>query len=709
MGKLFRVQPTMAAVLLVLSSWQVNSAETESVSDNKANALPEITVQATQSNDIKYQPITNTTAAKIKAPLRDIPQSIDVVPAALIKDQGAQSLQDVLKNVPGVSFNLGDGQRDQFVIRGFDAIGDLFVDGIRDDALYYRDLSNVEQIEVLKGPASVLYGRGSSGGIINRITKKPGKAIKEVAITAGVYDKKRATVDYGDNIGESASFRLVGAVEDSGSFRDQGYLERESFAPSIAFNLSEKTKLLVQLEKLYDSRVTDFGIPAFRGKPVNVKRDTYYGSRNARDDDYTDSDVTSGRITLEHAFNDQFTLRNVFGAYHYELDRNNTLVASVNETQKTASLTHNQVYRQDDGWFNQLELIQKLELGGMQHQVLYGVEVGRQVKEFKRFGWSTSTRTVSLFNPVLPSLSDYGTRNPNPNLNNVTTLEVASLYVQDMINLSQNWKALLGARHDRFEQHVQDRRSAIDPSRTDSEWSPRAGLVYQPNDFQSYYASFSRSFQPSGETLSFSKEQSELAPEETDNIEVGTKFDFFDGKLSTTAAVFNLERKNIKGTNPVNNTLIAVGTQRTKGVELTMTGEIAENWQIFAGYAHLDAEITKSVARQNGVNLEGNHAALTPQNSANIWLMHNLGGGFSIGGGMNYVGNRYTSADNLVTLESYITADAVAMYQSKEYDIALNLRNLTDKEYFISGHGTSNNLNAPGAPRTAELTLTMKF
>jgi catecholate siderophore receptor len=709
MNYIFRIQPTIAAVMLALSSWQVSAAETESVSDSNAKTLPEITVKASQEGDIKYQPTTNTTAAKIKASIRDIPQSIDVVPAAIIKDQGAQSLQDVLKNVPGVSFNLGDGQRDQFVIRGFDAIGDLFVDGIRDDALYYRDLSNVEQIEVLKGPASVLYGRGSSGGIINRITKKPGKEIREVAITVGAYDKKRAVVDYGDKISESASFRLVGAVEDSGSFRKQGYIERESFAPSIAFNFSEKTKMLLQLEKLRDSRVTDFGIPAFKGKPVNVKRDTYYGSRNARDDDYTDSDVTSGRATLEHQFNDNLTLRNVFGAYNYELDRNNTLVASVNETQKTASLTHNQVYRQDDGWFNQLELIQKLELAGMQHQVLYGVEIGRQVKEFKRFGWSTSTRTVSLFNPVLPTLSDYGTRNPNPNLNNVTTLEVTSVYLQDMINLSKNWKALVGARHDRFEQHVQDRRSATDPSRTDSEWSPRAGLVYQPNDFQSYYASISRSFQPSGETLNFSKEQSDLAPEETNNIEVGTKIDFFNGKLSTTAAIFNLERKNIKGTNPVNNTLIGVGTQRTKGVELTVTGELAENWQIYAGYANLDAEITKSVARQNGVNLEGNRAALTPQNSANIWLMHKLGGGFSVGGGMNYVGNRYTSPDNLVTLESYITADAVAMYQSKEYDVAFNLRNITDKEYIISGHGTSNNLNAPGAPRSAELTLTMRF
>lgn len=704
------LRPHVAALLFALSSWPAYSAETQSSANAGGEAtLPEVSVQETQEVDTGYQPLVNTTAAKIEAPLRDIPQSIDVVPAELIKDQAAHSLQDVLKNVPGVSFNLGDGQRDQFVIRGFDAIGDLFVDGIRDDALYYRDLSNIERVEVLKGPASVLYGRGSSGGIINRITKKPGEKVREVTLTAGAYEQKRAAIDFGDKLGDVAAFRITGAVEDSGSFRDQGFLERENFAPSLALQLGEDTKLLLQVEKLHDRRITDFGIPAYKGKPVNVDIDTYYGSRNAKDDDYTDSDVLSGRATLEHKFNDSLTLRNVFGTYNYELDRNNTLVQSVNEAAKTAALTHNQVSRQDDGWFNQLELLQKLELAGMQHQLLYGVEVGRQYKDMKRWGWSVGTRTVSLFNPVLPSLSQFGTRGAKPNLNNLTTLEVTSGYVQDMVTLSEHWKALVGTRHDKFEQKVEDRLSAIDPERTDSEWSPRAGLVFQPNDWQSYYISYSRSFQPSGETLNFSQAQSEMAPEETANIEIGTKMDFFGGRLSTTASVFHLERENIKGVNPVTNTLVAVGTQRTRGVELTMAGEIAPNWQISAGYAHLDARITESVAKQNGVELEGNRAALTPQNSANVWLMHNLGGGFSVGGGLNYVGDRYTSPDNLVTLDSYLTADAMAMYQSKRYDVALNLKNITDKEYFISGHGTSNNLNAPGAPRTAEVTVTLRF
>lgn len=704
------MRPHVAALLLTLSSWPAHSAETQSSANTGGVVtLPAVVVQGGQDVDPGYQPLINTTAAKITAPLRDIPQSIDVVPGELIKDQAAHSLQDVLKNVPGVSFNLGDGQRDQFVIRGFDAIGDLFVDGIRDDALYYRDLSNIERVEVLKGPASVLYGRGSSGGLINRITKKPGESVRELTLTGGTYGQKRTAIDFGEKLGDAASFRITGAVEDSGSFRDQGFLKRESLAPSLALKLAEETKLLLQVEKLHDRRVTDFGLPAYQGKPVNVSINTYYGSRNAKDDDYTDSDVLSGRASLEHKINDRLTVRNVFGTYNYTLDRNNTLVQSVNEAAKTAALTHNQVSRQDDGWFNQLELLQKLEFAGTKHQLLYGVEVGRQYKEMKRWGWSVGTATVSLFDPVLPSLSQFGTRSANPNLNNLTTLKVTSGYVQDMVTLSERWKVLVGTRYDRFEQKVEDRLSAVNPERTDSAWSPRAGVVFQPNLWQAYYLSYSHSFQPSGETLNFSQAQSEMAPEETANMEVGTKMDFLGGRLSTTASAFNLQRKNIKGVNPATNTLLAVGTQRTRGIELTMAGEIARNWQVFAGYAYLDARITESVARQNGVNLEGNRAALTPQNSANVWLMHNLGAGFSVGGGLNYVGDRYTSPDNLVTLDSYVTADAMATYRNKQYDVAFNLKNITDKKYFASGHGTSNNLNAPGAPRTAEVTVTLKF
>ena len=248
-----------------------------------SQSLPPVTVKS--STDTGYSPATSSTATKGSAPLRDIPQSVNVIPQQLIKDQAARSMEDALKNVPGVGLSHGDGQRDQVVIRGFSAIADQFVDGLRDDALYFRDLSNIERIEVLKGPSAVLYGRGSSGGLINRVTKKPifGETRGDVTLNLGSYSLKRISTDINLPLGEAAAFRLNVAKEDSGSYRDQQFIDRYSIAPSVALNISADTQLLLQYTNAKDQRVTDFGIPALNGKPVDVPASTYYGSSRARE------------------------------------------------------------------------------------------------------------------------------------------------------------------------------------------------------------------------------------------------------------------------------------------------------------------------------------------------------------------------------------------------------------------------------------------
>lgn len=666
-----------------------------------------VTAQA-EAEPATYQAEIATTATKIKAPLRDVPQTVNVVTQSLIEDQAAHSLQDTLKNVPGVSFNNGDGQRDQFIIRGFSALGDMFLDGIRDDALYFRDLSNVERVEVVKGPAAVLYGRGSSGGVINRISKKPGQSVREIELTAGSFDQKRAGFDIGDKLSDTASFRVTGAAEDSGSFRNQGFLERESIAPSLALQLGQDTKLLLQAEHLSDRRVTDMGIPSINGRPADVPVETYYGSSDARQDDYSHSTVTSGRVTLDHKINADLSLHNLFGTYRYDLDRHNTNPGAVTGSGASAkvSLNRGDVRRQDDGWFNQLELTQNAHTGSIKHQVLYGVEVGEQKKDLINRS-RTGAATVSLYNPVLvrPNF------NTTLNADSLSTMKVNSLYVQDLLTFSPQWKALLGLRYDEFDQSVQDRRAG-QPSlrRVDREWSPRAGLVFQPADWQSYYLSYSNSFQPSGETLAFAANIADIAPEQTRNIEVGTKLDLLGGRASFTAAVFELNRTNVKNVDPDTKKVQPVGEQRTRGLELTLAGEIAKGWQASVGYAYLDAVITKSIARSAAnIPLQGKRAALTPKHSGNLWVMHDLGNNFSLGGGLNYASNRYVGTDNTVSLGSYVTYDAAALYKAKTYDVALNLKNLTDKRYFISGHDSSTMLNVPGAPRSAEVTVRYRF
>jgi catecholate siderophore receptor len=677
------------------------------VGDAAESAMSIVTVTGTAEAD-GYNAVKSSSATKTDAPLRDIPQTVNVVPQALLRDQGARSLQDALKNVPGIGMSTGDGQRDQVTIRGFSAIADQFIDGMRDDALYFRDLSNIEQLEVVKGPAAVLHGRGSSGGLINRVTKKPGIDISEVTLQAGSWQQKRGEFDLGRNLNDSGvAFRVTGAVEDADSYRDQQFLERQALAPSVQFKLGAATTLLVQAEYLHDKRVTDFGIPSYQARAVDVAPGTYYGAANAKANDFSESRVKALGFVLEHSINDQLKLRNAFRYFDDTLNRNNTLVASVNETAKTASLTRGNVQRDEDGYFNQTELVQKATLGGMQHQLLYGVEIGKQNKD-QLVRSQANFATVSLFDPVAPVVPF--TAGGAPTANSLSVYNVRSVYLQDQLNLSEHWKALAGVRYDHFEQQTHDRRpNQPNLSRTDGNWSPRAGLVYQPDDKQSYYASFSKSYQPSGETFALAANNTDLAPEATENKELGAKLDLLGGRASITASVFRLQRDHIKATDPVTSKVIPMGTQRTDGVELTFAGNLGQGWQVSSGYSLLDAKMIASIAKDDGQPVQGKRPTLTPRHSANLWFTKAFDSRFGAGAGVNYVGARFANPGNTVTLTGYATVDAMAYYRAKALEVQLNLMNLLDRDYIVAGHGSSKNLNLPGAPRSAQLTVRYRF
>lgn len=670
-------------------------------------------VRVSESNETAtsaYQAKTATTATKINAPLKDVPQTVDVISEQLLRDRAAGSMQDALRTVPGVGLSTGDGQRDQVTIRGFTAISDQFIDGVRDDALYFRDLSNVERIEVIKGPASVLYGRGSSGGMINRITKKPGESLSEITVQAGSFNQRRMEGDVARVLNDGAlSYRITGAVEKADSYRNQQFVDRQALAPSLLMKLSSDTEFLLQTEYLADRRVTDFGIPAYRGTPVDVDASRYYGAANAQDADYNQSEVKALSGKLTHRFDDTWSFQNSFRGYYYKLDRNNTLVSSVNETAKTASLNHTNMRREENGAFNQSELIQKTRIWNMDHQLLYGLEVGRQNKDqFVRA--RNGFATVRLFDPVLPSISR-DMAGSTVTTNNTGIMTVASVYVQDMATLSATWKALVGLRHDTFTQQTRQR-MAGQPNleRTDKALSPRAGLVWQPTDVQSYYASYSRSFQPSGEQFALAANNADMAPEETTNHEVGSKFDLLGGKMSVGTSLFHLVRTNIKVTNPANTAqLLPVGTQRTNGFELSAQGKLPYDLELSSGWAWLDGRMTDSIALDAGQQVKGKRPTLTPNHMANLWLTKNLGNGFGAGGGVNYVGSRFANPGNTVTLEAYTTVDLMGYYRMKGYEVQLNLNNVFNRKYIVAGHGSNANLNLPGAPRNATVTFRYAF
>ncbi|VXB00776.1 TonB-dependent siderophore receptor [Pseudomonas sp. 8AS] len=679
-----------------------------------AATLPATTIQGDYAQQ-SYQATESKGALKIDAPLRDIPQTVNVVPESVIKDQGAQSMEDVLKNVPGIGLSNGDGQRDQVTIRGFSAIGDIFVDGFRDDALYFRDLSNIERVEVIKGPAAVLYGRGSSGGLINNVSKKPNFAPQqEVGVSFDSEGQRRSQFDAGwaDQQQGDKALRITGALEDSDTFRDDGYTERKAIAPSAYFRLSDDLELNLGATYLYDQRLIDFGIPARDGRPVDVDRDKRFGSGDP-DQDYARSEVFTLTAGFDYQIGDGLSLSNNTRYYHYDLDRNNTLADSGAKRFVTApngellvKLNRGNVARDEYGVFNQTELKQQVQLAGLQHSLLYGVELGHQDKHQRVFSQSNVAQ-VPVYRDALVVVPEHASTLTAKGTN---FQETAGFYVQDLIELNAQWKALLGVRYDIFGQEYDDERAAnVDLDRTDKTWSPRAGLVYQPDQVQSYYVSVSRGYQPSGEVFAVSAANADLEPEETTNYELGSKWELFDGRLSLTAAVFRLERTNMKTADPANPALLVLaGEQRTDGFEATFSGELTDKWQVYGGYAYLDAEITKSNSKTNGVANEGQTPTLTPRNSANLWLVRQLAPRWRLGMGANYVDERYTALDNVTVMPGYTTFDAALLYNEPSWDAALRLNNLTNKDYYASAHG-SVDLITPGAPRTLELSANYRF
>lgn len=674
--------------------------------------LPEVVITGKTASAGKYEATDSSTATKIAVPLRDVPQAVNVVPKAVMRDQNALSVQDVLQNAPGLSFSVGDGQRDQVTIRGFSAISDQFIDGVRDDALYFRDLSNIERIEVLKGPASVLYGRGSAGGLINRVSKKPAaEPVNEVGATMGSTGQKRGEFDIGTASADKAVlFRLTGAQEDSTSFRDQYFLERQVIAPSVTFKLRPQTTLTLQADYLKDKRLADQGVPSFRGRPVDVPIETYFGAANGRDRAFVQSEVSSSAVTLDHVFNENLKLHSVLRGYDYSLDRNYTTIAKVTESaDPTVTISQTRRLRDEKGYHLQNELSQKVQWGGMRHQILYGVELGRQNKS-EQLSSRNNVATYKLFNPVLATLSPLPA-NTVPSADNQNRVNIAALYLQDLVTLSPQWKLLGGLRYDQLKQTRDDRTARnVDLQRTDNTVSPRLGAVYQPTEEVSLYASYSRSFQPIADSFSFRANSDQLKPTQTVNREIGAKLDV-GAKASLTAALFDMTQTNIQVADPANpNFSIPVGKQRTRGLELTFAGEIAPRWEMIGGYSYMKGTITESTERTSaGTPFQGNTAALTPRHGLNLWIKRKFDNRVYVAAGGRAESARYASPDNLTVLPRYGVVNLGAGYEEQKFDVAVTLKNLLNRKYFIAAHGGANDYNMPGEPRSVLVSARYRF
>ncbi len=648
---------------------------------------------------------TVSTATRLPASPLDIPQTIDSVGAPLLRDQAVRSMQEALSNVPGVSPNLGEGRRDQFLIRGFSAQSDTLIDGVRDDALYYRDVSTLERVEVLKGPASALFGRGSSGGVINRVSKRArlDRSIGDVSVMLGGFDTRRLTFDVGRPLASArAAYRVAGAWEDSGSFRDYGSLSRIALAPSLSATLGTSTTVSVVADLLHDSRTPDRGIPSLDGRPAPVPISQYYGSPAT---DFITTNVAGATIAAEHQFGSGWLGRAVGRVASYATTWDNTQPLSTRLTADQIFVKRGQ-YNADQNQVNlfvQAEASRQITTLGLAHVVLIGTELGRQTREVLRFNGAAPD--VTLFSPVLSPVI-YSTV---PASNTRFRGNVGAVYVQDQLAFGAHWKALLGLRGDRYAQALDDRSPKhANIARTDATLSPRAGLVYQPTSAVSLYGSVSRSFQPSGEGLSLAVNAAELGPEQTRNLEAGVKVEPFGGRLIATAAVFRLDRTNIKTTDPLDITrLVLVGRQRTDGMEAAVEGAVTRRWKLHAGYAWFDATIVRSNSVLSGVKIEGNMAGLVPRHSGTMWTTVDATSHLTVGGGVTAAGRRFTSNDDLVALPAFARTDAMVRYRIGAYELAVNVRNVFDERYYETAGGDFQIF--PGAPRQAVATVRYVF
>lgn len=652
-----------------------------------------------------YRATRSATFTKTDTPLKEVPASITVVPESLIDDQAMRGIADVLRYVPGTTAAQGEGNRDQIVIRGNNTTADFFVDGIRDDAQIFRDLYNLERVEVLKGPGGMAFGRGGAGGVINRVTKRPVFGhVGEAALTAGSWDQLRGTIDVGDTLGEAAAWRLNAMAERADSFRDGVDQKRYAFNPTVTLMPSSATSLTLGYERLYDSRTADRGVPSINGRPFDDSASRFFGNA---DQSRSRAMVDGLSAVLDHDLGGA-QLKNGFRITQYDKFYQNVFAGSAIDGAGNLRISAYNSANLRTNVFNQTDLTTKFDTGGLKHTLLAGVELGYQDSDNERRSgvFAPGSNIVSASNPFTtaagfsPSATD---------ADNTVSSETVAVYLQDQIAFDAHWKLLAGLRYDHFKVELDDKRAvgANDLSRTDNEFSPRLGLIWTPTPAQTYYASYSYAFLPSGEQLSLAANTEDLKPESAINYELGARWDLAPA-LTLSAALFRLEREDMKTadpTDPASGRLVQTGEQRTEGVELGLQGELTPWWTVFAGYARLDAEITETTSSAP----KGRKVGLVPEHMASLWNRVELGQGWGLGLGVVSQSSSYTSFSNTVNLPSFTRVDGALYYAFADGKtrLALNVENLFDEDYFPTAH--SDNNISPGAPINARLTLSTKF
>lgn len=681
-----------------------------------AAAEPAVTtlpsIQITASNTNRYAAVSTSTATKTNTLLRDVPQSISVITNELIKDQSIRSLGDAVRYVPGVGVSQGEGNRDALVFRGNRSTGDFFTDGIRDDVEYYRDLYNIERVEVLKGANGMIFGRGGSGGVVNRVTKQANwNPTREFSFQGGSFNQKRMTADVGYVINDMAAIRLNALYEDAGSFRDGVSMERLGISPTVTLKPTHRTKVIVSMERFHDERTADRGITSANGRPVDVSRSQFFGDPKRSN---ANIDVLSFNSFIEHKFDSGVTLQNRTNYATYDKFYQNVFAdGGLNNRGQVSLGAYNNTTARENV-FNQTNLLYSLNTGPISHTLMAGIEIGRQethnrreVGLFRNDPAATSL-SVPLSNPITNVPITFRNRDSGGDVDalNRSIVNVTSLYIQDQIELIPQLQAIVGVRYDLFEVDYRQKNGPRDHLKTSDDLiAPRFGLIYKPIEPVSFYASYSQAYVPrAGDQLvSLNTTVATLKPEKFTTLEVGVKWDVRPD-LAFTAAAYQLDRTNVINSVRGGEAFLSKG-QRTKGIEVGLNGQLTANWSVMGGYAYQVGELTDDIF---GIAKKGASVGELPRHTFSVWSRYDFTPRLGAAFGVIYRGDMFASVTNRVVLPDFTRVDAALFAQiTKQVRAQLNFENLFDTKYFAAAQNDFN--ITPGSPIAIRASLIANF
>jgi catecholate siderophore receptor len=661
-------------------------------------------------------------SVKTPTPIIDVPQSLSILTAVQIEEQAFRDFGDVLRYTPGMAISQGEGHRDAIIIRGVQTTADFFIDGIRDDVQYFRPFYNVQQIEVLRGPNALLFGRGGGGGVINRVQKTAQVGERFTSFSGGLdtFSAYSGAIDSNLALGDGAALRLNAYYEDLANHRDFFSGSRYALNPTLTFQLGDDTRLTASYEYVDDDRSVDRGVPSQRVEngpniPLQGFDNTFFGSPQ---ENGTTLKAHVFRTRLEHRLSENLTANATLHYADYDKGYQNLYPSD------EVVVTNGRFDRVElDGYLDtterenlilQANLVSEFSTASIDHTLLLGAEFGDQqtanARDDNVFAANGDDQLVIPFSDPLqiPAFAF-----SNPSRDRASDVRYSSAYLQDQLDLTGQLKLVLGLRYDVFDIDVDDFIAAGDGdgndgrfSRRDTEVTPRLGFIYKPADNISLYASYSESFLPrSGDqflTLDLTSESTR--PQYFENREVGVKWDFERG-LSLTAALFDLERESFTAVDPADQDQVTViEGSNTRGLEVQLAGNLSARWSLSTGYSYLDGEVD----RADGSGNDGKRTRQTPEHMFSLWTRYDLTERLSLALGGTYQDSFFVQEDNATEVPDYTRLDAAAFYRvSDRTRLQLNVENLLDENYFPDAH--SNNNISTGRPLNARLSVVVDF